>query len=450
MVISAEIAEIAEIAPCERGRGSESEAEAESESESEAAAGDAGDRRRRAGLLAVGLVLALAGALLSRTLAAGVTKEQVVLEGPGDLRVPALRLRPAAPRGTALLVHGITASKETMLCLAEALAEAGLDCLCIDLPGHGRSPHGYERQRLRPAILMAARTLAPRGEVDLYVGHSLGGNIGQRCAEAGEVRPRAFVALGTFPGLAPGGRLERVLALTGRFDVLVPPARVRAEAARARVAPEVTISPLSDHLSEPFDPLLIARARALCPAPPATPSRAWLARALGLLLLGLAAFPLAAACVPRGRLGPAPAAAQGALAAGIALACALLGVGPAWVDLLPSARSLPWWLGLATAAGLGSALLAAAAAALARGRAAPVATCGHALLLVAAGALALLTTLAGPRFLGFLLALGCVALLAAGCFAWLVERRAGPVAACACFALLAAWVPSLWAPIFWG
>ncbi|MBL4848800.1 MAG: hypothetical protein JKY65_25035 [Planctomycetes bacterium] len=83
----------------------------------------------------------------------------------------------------------------------------------------------------------------------------------------------------------------------------------------------------------------------------------------------------------------------------------------------------------------------------ARGRELSFATGSHALLLAgtACGALALSQT--GASFAAFILALGCLALAAATLFAWFVERRVGPLAASVCFGLLAAYVPSLWAPI---
>jgi pimeloyl-ACP methyl ester carboxylesterase len=397
--------------------------------------------------LALGVTLALVGAGLSRWGAAGVERRALVLEGPGGLRVPALHLLPDEPQGSALLVHGITASKESMLCLAEALAESGLECLALDLPGHGRSPHPFERQRLRPAIRLAAHTLHARGEIDLYVGHSLGANVGQLCATSGAVRPRVFVALGSYPSLAPGGRLEAVLALVGRYDLLVPPARVRAAAASQSNPPEVVVSDTADHLLEPFDPTLVERVRALAPRPPPTRSRAWLARLAGLLCLALACFPLAACVLPSRRLEGRAALARGALSASIALACAACALSPGWVDLWPTARSLPWWPALSLAIGLASWTASRPVAHALGERELPPATCAHTLFVIGTAAPALALALGGSRFSAFMLALGCVALAAATLFAWFVERRAGPLAASASFALVAAYVPALWAPI---
>ena len=394
--------------------------------------------------LVIGLILAATGAGLSRVSAPGIERTASTLEGADGLRVPALRFRPPEPRGRALLVHGITASKETMVCLAEALAESGLECLSIDLPGHGRSPHGFEQERLRPAVLLAARALQPQGELDVYVGHSLGASLGQRCLISGELRPKVLALLGSPPLRGPGGGLERVLGLTGRFDLLVPPESLR------RAAPpgvEVVVSGTADHLLEPFDPTLIEHVRAVGPAPPARRSAAWIARLAGLALLGLACAPLAVAVLPRERSRPGLALAAGAAVGGLALACAACALSPAWVDLYPTVRALPWWLGFASGLSAGSGLGARVVSRVAAPKSVPAATCAHAAFLVGAGAGSAGLALSGVAFVAFILALGCVAAAAATLFAWLVERRSGSLAASACFGVVAAYVPALWAPI---
>ena len=75
-----------------------------------------------------------------------------------------------APRGTAVLLHGVTASAQTWWRIGPALAALGWQTSAVDLPGHGEAP------RLDgPADLGAvAAAVALPDRVDLLVGHSLG------------------------------------------------------------------------------------------------------------------------------------------------------------------------------------------------------------------------------------------------------------------------------------
>ncbi len=109
------------------------------------ARGELSTRGWRRPLLSVILfATAITGFALSRSVADGVTVARVAIESPQGEMVPALWVSPLRPRGTALLAHGITASKETMLSLAESLAGAG-----NTVPGSFFSPRD---ERHRPPI----------------------------------------------------------------------------------------------------------------------------------------------------------------------------------------------------------------------------------------------------------------------------------------------------------
>jgi pimeloyl-ACP methyl ester carboxylesterase len=89
-----------------------------------------------------------------------------------------------------VLIHGITESRRTWDPLIPALAER-YDVLCVDLRGHGESPHGdvYDPISLATDV---AETVDAVGMVSpLVVGHSLGGIVAS--AYAAVARPRAVV-----------------------------------------------------------------------------------------------------------------------------------------------------------------------------------------------------------------------------------------------------------------
>jgi dienelactone hydrolase len=93
--------------------------------------------------------------------------------GPPD---PAWEVIPeATPWAGAVLLHGYGSSKEAMLGLAVALAEAGLTCTIPDLPGHGENPRAFG-----PGVVESARAAvrhARRHGAAVAVGHSLGGRL---------------------------------------------------------------------------------------------------------------------------------------------------------------------------------------------------------------------------------------------------------------------------------
>src|SRR5213596_4221435 len=120
-----------------------------------------------AGVAAVCLVT---GAALSHRIEPGVRVEKIML----TTNTPALRIFPATPgpHPIALLAHGNGGSKEMLFRFGEALAAAGFDCYSVDQAGYGESPQSCSRTNLRLSFVEAERAL---GEVDVFIGHSMGG-----------------------------------------------------------------------------------------------------------------------------------------------------------------------------------------------------------------------------------------------------------------------------------
>jgi alpha-beta hydrolase superfamily lysophospholipase len=93
------------------------------------------------------------------------------------------RLAPAegvAPRGAALLLHGLTDSPYSLRSIGEHLAARGYDVLGLRLPGHGTAPSGlleFRVEDMQAAVELAMRDLRRNGPADrpiLMVGYSNG------------------------------------------------------------------------------------------------------------------------------------------------------------------------------------------------------------------------------------------------------------------------------------
>src|SRR4029077_6477563 len=169
---------------------------------------------------------------------------------------PALRLSPATPgpHPIALLAHGATGSKENLFRFGEALAAAGFDCYSVDQAGHGESPqacsfwHVHGEWRWATNILFKPRELERAlGSVDVFIGHSMGAGAGEWSVNEDGFRPKLFIGVGADADLGEPG--PPLLLLAGRFEEVIPTARLRAQ-----TNAQVVISPWSDHILEPFDP----------------------------------------------------------------------------------------------------------------------------------------------------------------------------------------------------
>src|SRR2546426_7983149 len=138
-----------------------------------------------AGVAAVCLVT---GAALSHRIEPGVRVEKIML----TTNTPALRLFPATPgpHPIVLLAHGNLASKEMFFRFGEALAAAGFDCYSVDQAGFGESPQPCSLTNLRLKPQELERAL---GAVDVFIGHSMGGELGAWGVREGEFRPKLFI-----------------------------------------------------------------------------------------------------------------------------------------------------------------------------------------------------------------------------------------------------------------
>lgn len=223
-------------------------------------------------VVAAAIAALILGAILSRVIEPGVRVERIML----TTHTPALRLFPATPgpHPVALLAHGDGASKEMLFRFGEAFAAAGFDCYSVDQAGYGESPQSCSRDNVRHYFVEAERAL---GEVDVFIGQSMGSATGSWSVREAGFRPKLFIAVGNTARLGEHG--PPALLMFGRFEEFGIPTQTNAT---------VVVSPWSDHALEAFDPVLVnAAIKAACAtvgkSVPAAPT-AWRWRFAGLVL----------------------------------------------------------------------------------------------------------------------------------------------------------------------
>lgn len=280
-------------------------------------------------VIAAAIVALILGAILSRVIDPGVRVEKIMLTG----NTPAIRLFPATPgpHPKALLAHGNTGSKEMLFRFGEALAAAGFDCYSVDQAGYGESPQPWSVTNILLNFQESERAL---GEVDVFIGHSMGGGVGEwRVREAG-FRPKLFIGVGAPVELGEHG--PPVLLLAGLFEELFRPAQLRA-----LTNAQVVISPWSEHILEAYDPVLVrAAVKAACATVgkrvPAAPI-AWRWRFAGLVL-GIAGALVLMFRLPE--LHPRLARTRRFIVPAVLLIALILTMGT-WVGVIPQWRRIP-------------------------------------------------------------------------------------------------------------
>ena len=280
-------------------------------------------------VVAAAIAALILGAILSRVIEPGVRVEKVML----TTNTPTIRLFPATPgpHPIALLAHGATASKEMLFRFGEALAAAGFECYSVDQAGHGESPQPCSLTNLLRKPQELERAL---GVVDVFIGHSMGGGVGEWGVREAGFRPKLFIGVGAPVEL--GEQEPPVLLLAGLFEEFFRPAQLKA-----RTNAQVVISPWCEHITEAYDPVLVrAAVKAACAAVgkpvPAAPT-AWRWRFAGIVLgmagaLGLMLY------LPE--LHPRLARIRGFIVPGVLLLALVLTLGP-WVGVTPQLRRIP-------------------------------------------------------------------------------------------------------------
>jgi pimeloyl-ACP methyl ester carboxylesterase len=272
-----------------------------------------------------------AGAALSHVIEPGVRVEKIML----TTNIPALRIFPATPgpHPKALLAHGGGGSKEMLFRFGEAFAAEGFDCYSVDQAGQGESPQPISLTNILLNIQESDRAL---GEVDVFIGHSLGGGAGAWCVREFGFRPKLFIALES--DIHVGERGPPVVVLMARFGEFAPMIRTWL---KAQTNAQVVISPWSEHITAAYAPTLVnGGVKAACAAfgkpDPAVPT-AWRWRLLGLLL-GIAGALGLMFCLPE--IHPRLARFRRFIVPGVLLLALILTLWP-WLGVSPQLRRIP-------------------------------------------------------------------------------------------------------------
>ena len=172
------------------------------------------------------------------------------------------------------------------------------------------------------------------GEVDVFIGHSMGGGTGSWSVREAGFRPKLFIGVGITAKLGEHG--PPLLLLAGRFEEFCRPAQLQAQ-----TNAQVVISPWSDHILEPFDPVLVnAAVKAACATVgkpvPAAPT-AWRWRFAGLVL-GIAGALVLMFRLPE--LHPRLARTRRFIVPAVLLIAIILTMGT-WIGVTPQLRRIP-------------------------------------------------------------------------------------------------------------
>src|SRR5207249_7747123 len=132
-----------------------------------------------------------------------------------------------------LLAHGNVGSKEMLFRFGEALAAAGFDCYSLDQAGYGESPRPWSLTNILLHFQESERAL---GAVDVFIGHSMGGGVGEWTVRKAGFRPKLFIGVGAPVKLGEHG--PPLLLLGGLFEEFFRPAQLKA-----RTDAQVVISP---------------------------------------------------------------------------------------------------------------------------------------------------------------------------------------------------------------
>jgi pimeloyl-ACP methyl ester carboxylesterase len=395
-------------------------------------------RRSRSIELALGLLLLSAGVASSRVYEPGVDVEWTELKKG----LPAIVFRPtgSSSAGTALLLHGVTASKETMVVLGEALAAAGIGALAIDAPGHGASPEPVWSLPARADDEIEAAARALGGKVDLLVGHSMGAYLLAAAAQRDPPRVSAarLAAIGAAPPLPRF--LGPALVVVGGLDEVLS-ARAVGGLSTGAGAVEVRVVPGCDHALEPWHPGTIDAVLGFAGRARVARFR-WLLRLVAPLVGTAGAALLLAGVLTPGPRPAAHSAGLGALVGVVAIAVFAVTLRP-WIGTLPSpmrflAVDLPLGLLIILALRLLPRRLREQ-----RWSGARIGMFATAGALVGAAAAAG----AGHSFVALLLGLAALAPGGAALLAWFAEARIGaPIAGLVAGGLGLAWVLGVLVP----
>ncbi|MBB5133907.1 pimeloyl-ACP methyl ester carboxylesterase [Thermocatellispora tengchongensis] len=144
------------------------------------------------------------------TLPPGVRPQQIETPAGTFAALEALPVRGIPERSPALLVPGLTGSKEDFIAVLQTLAQAGRRVIAIDVRGQFETqgpddPAAYTCAALGNDIDAIARAIAPEEPLHL-VGHSFGGLITREAVIDGRTKFASYTLMSSGPGPIVGPR----------------------------------------------------------------------------------------------------------------------------------------------------------------------------------------------------------------------------------------------------
>jgi len=209
----------------------------------------------------------------------------------GDYKISIETMDPSGEReGTVVLIHGILGSRKMLKPMGLDLVRLGWRVILVDQIGHGGSSGeyrlkfddlenmGYALQKLvnqteefRKALAMYVESVVRKDEFVVFGGHSLGGLLAMLISREYDSRFNILATVGIAPpyieGVVNASLPRNLLLCIGKNDEFIKSSDLEAYAGISvgdfvgnfsdGTARKIFVSPLSDHIFEPYDPEII-------------------------------------------------------------------------------------------------------------------------------------------------------------------------------------------------
>ena len=192
------------------------------------------------------VISAVCGALLLLASALAIRRvefphEDFVVRSRGCSTPVTMIAAPGTARGSAIVLHGLSANRRVMITLGERLAaEASLRIYLLDLAGHGDNADPFSFPRAEECAAATVEQLVRDQHLDptrlALVGHSMGGAIAIRLADRFPVA--ATIAISPAPMTLPKRAPANLLVFSAQYDLW--PLQRQAEAIADAAGPDRT------------------------------------------------------------------------------------------------------------------------------------------------------------------------------------------------------------------
>ncbi|MEV0387700.1 alpha/beta hydrolase [Nonomuraea sp. NPDC050643] len=180
----------------------------------------------------------------------GVAPQKIETSQGTFAALEALPVSGVVERWPALLVPGLTGSKEDFIAVLMTLAQSGRRVVAIDLRGQYETPgpddpDAYTCAALGADVDLLAQAIGGAGDPVHLVGHSFGGLVSREAAIDGRTRFASFTLMSSGPGAIEGRR-----ARNGRKIMDEIPALGLEHVWHSRFEPDALAADVSDEILE--------------------------------------------------------------------------------------------------------------------------------------------------------------------------------------------------------